>query len=291
MRSLLFVPADSDQKLARAQSCGADALILDLEDSVAPAAKTTARERAAAYLADRREEGPRLLVRINGLASGLAEADLDALVGAAPDAIVLPKAEGGADIMLLSAMIAARDARAGLADGAIAILAIATETPAALFALGTYRGASARLAGLTWGAEDLAAALGAETNRDAEGRLTAPYALARSLCLFGAAAAKVAAIDTVFTGFRDQAGLEAETLAARRDGFTAKLAIHPDQVAVINRIFTPTPEAIARARAVLAAFADAGGAGVVSLDGAMLDLPHLRQAERVIERAKEAGLA
>ena len=290
MRSLLFVPADSERKLTRAMSAGADVVILDLEDSVAPANKPDARGRAVAFLTEHRRgaDRPLLYVRINGLATGLAEADLDAVVPAGPDGIVLPKSESGADVGLLSAMLGAREALAGLADGAVKIVAIASEIPAALFTLGSYGGRSARLAGLTWGAEDLSAALGAETNRTAEGVLADPYRLARSLCLLGAAAARVAAIDTVFTRYRDKAGLEAETLAARRDGFTAKLAIHPDQVPVINRVFSPSAEAIAEAHAIVAAFAEAGDAGVVAFGGRMLDRPHLLRAERLLARAKAA---
>ncbi len=287
MRSLLFVPADSERKLLKAPGSGADVLILDLEDSVAADNKPAARNRTAEFLRSPRPESPRLHVRVNGLASGLIEADLDAIVAAKPDAIMLPKADGGSDISLLSAMIAAREAIAGIDDGAIKILAIATETAGAIFRFATYKGASVRLAGLAWGSEDLAAALGAETNRDPDGRLTDPFRLARTLCLYGAADAGVAPIDQVFANFRDTKALEAEALAARRDGFTAKLAIHPDQVAVINQVFTPSAESIARAKAVIAAFEAAPGAGVVGLDGEMLDLPHLVKAKAVIERTKQ----
>jgi citrate lyase subunit beta/citryl-CoA lyase len=289
MRSLLFVPADSERKLARAQSVGADALILDLEDGVAAPAKPAARAQAVAFLSTRPERMA-VYVRVNDLASGLVEADLDLIVPARPDGVVLPKAAGGSDVMRLSAMLAAREALAGLADGAVRILPIATETPAALFTLGSYAGAGPRLVGLTWGAEDLSAALGAEAMRDGAGRLTDPYRLARALCLAGAAAADVLPIDTVFTHFRDGAGLEAEALAARRDGFVGKLAIHPDQVPIINEIFSPSPAAIARARAVVAAFAAAGSPGSIDFGGEMLDRPHLRQAERTLARAKAASL-
>lgn len=290
MRSLLFVPADSERKLAKAMTAGADVLILDLEDSVAPEAKANARAMAAAFLGEHRNRAgaPLLYVRINAFPTGLAEADLDAVVPARPDGILLPKAEGGPDMMLLSAMLAAREALAGLDDGAVKILALATETAAALFTMHTYRGASARLVGLTWGAEDLSAVLGTESSRDADGRLTDPYRLARTLCVAGAAAAEVAAIDTVFVNFRDLAGLEAEAAAARREGFSGKLAIHPDQVPVINRAFTPSAEAIARAEKIVAAFAAAPGAGVVSLDGEMFDRPHLRRAEKTLARGKAA---
>jgi citrate lyase subunit beta/citryl-CoA lyase len=188
-------------------------------------------------------------------------------------------------------MLAAREALAGIDDGVIRIVAIATETPASLFDLGSYAGASNRLAALTWGAEDLSAALGAETNREADGSFTEPYRLARTLTLAGASAAGVDAIDTVFPAFRDMAGFEREAEMARRDGFGGKLAIHPDQIPVINRIFTPSTEAIARARAIVGAFAEAPEAGVISLDGQMLDRPHVLRAERVLARARAAGIA
>jgi citrate lyase subunit beta/citryl-CoA lyase len=284
MRSLLFVPADSDRKLARAPAAGADGLILDLEDGVAQPAKAAARTMAAAFLRERRERLA-VYVRVNSLDSGLLDADLDAILPARPDGIVLPKAAGGGDVMRLSAILAGREALAGLADGSVKILPIATESAAALFTLGTYAAASARLVGLTWGAEDLSAALGAESIRDAGGGLTDPYRLARALCLAGAGAASVPAIDTVFTRFRDSAGLEAEALAACRDGFTGKLAIHPDQVPIINEVFSPSPAAIARARSIVAAFAAAGNAGSINFGGDMLDRPHLRRAERLLARA------
>jgi citrate lyase subunit beta/citryl-CoA lyase len=288
MRSLLFVPADSDRKLAKAPTSGADVLILDLEDSVVAENKAAARAHAAEFLKSR-AGGPRLHVRVNGLASGLIEADLDTIVPAKPDAIMLPKANGGPDISLLSAMIAAREAIAGIDDGATKILAIATESAGAIFRFATYKGSSARLAGLAWGSEDLSASLGAETNRDAAGAFTDPFRLARTLCLYGAVDAGVAPIDQVFANFRDQKALEAEALAARRDGFTAKLAIHPDQVAVINQVFTPSADQIARAEKVIAAFAENPGAGVIGLDGEMLDLPHLVKAKALLARAGQKG--
>jgi citrate lyase subunit beta/citryl-CoA lyase len=289
MRSLLFVPADSPRKLAKASAAGADALILDLEDAVPPAGKAAARTAAAGFLGEPANRRSPVYVRINALPTGLAADDLDAVVPAAPDGILLPKAENGSDVMLLSAMLAAREALAGIGDGTTRILALVAETPASLFALGSFSGASARLAGLAWGPEDLAAAIGAEVNRDAAG-FTEPFRLARTLCLVGAAAAGVIAVDAPFPDFRDSEGLEAEAESARRDGYSAKLAIHPDQVPVINRIFTPTEEAVAYAKAVLAAFVDAGNAGVVSLDGRMLDRPHQVAAERVLARARAAGM-
>jgi len=292
MRSLLFVPADAPGKLGKALGCSADAIIVDLEDSVAPERKDAARLAAAGFLREAvaRPGRPRLLVRINGLSTGLADADLDAVVPARPDAVMLPKAEGGASIVHADAKLTAREALHGLAEGSIGIVAIATETAQALFLAGTYRGASARLAALTWGAEDLSAELGAEANRDGNGNFLDPYRLARTLCLAAAAAAEVQALDTVYVDFRNDAGLRRECEAARRDGFTGKMAIHPAQVATINEVFTPRPEAIAKAKAIVAAFAASPGAGVVGIDGVMYDRPHVAKAERLLARAKEAGL-
>lgn len=290
MRSLLFVPADSERKLAKAPQCGADVVILDLEDAVAGDAKEAARQGAVGFLASRPADGPSVHVRVNGLSSGQIEADLDAIVPVKPDAIMLPKANAGSDIAHLSAMIAAREAIAGLDDGAIRILAITTETAGAMFNFATYKGASARLAGLAWGTEDLAAALGSATYYDDDGALTDPFRLARSLCLFGAADAGVAPIDRVFSNFRDGDALRSEATAAARDGFTAKLAIHPGQVAVINEVFTPSREAIERACAVVAAFAAEPGAGVIGFEGEMLDVPHLAMAQALLARAKASGI-
>lgn len=288
MRSLLFVPADSEKKLSKGVSSGADALIIDLEDSVSSDRKAQAREGALAFL---REAGnaaarPRLLVRVNALDSGLTDDDLDAVVPGKPDAIMLPKAEGGVSVTHLHAKLSAREAMAGLPEGHIGIVALATETAASLFTTGTYRGSSSRLTGLTWGAEDLSADLGAEANRDADGRFLDPYRLARTLCLAGAAAAGVPAIDTVYVDFKNDAGLRREAEEARRDGFTAKMAIHPGQVAAINEVFTPTPEAIAHAQSIVDAFAAVPGAGVVGIGGKMYDRPHLVRAKILLGRAK-----
>ncbi|WP_414473869.1 HpcH/HpaI aldolase/citrate lyase family protein [Microvirga sp. M2] len=290
MRSLLFVPGDSYRKLGKALGSGADALLVDLEDSVALDAKDEARRVTAAFVAEHRSDvrRPRLYVRVNGLTTGMIDADLDHVMKAAPDGIVLPKAVGGSDVAHLGAKLAVREAEFGLGDGATRILAIATENAAGVFALGTFAGASHRLMGLTWGGEDLSADLGAETNRDESGSYTDPYRLARSLTLFGAAAAGVDAIDSVFTNFRDMDGLAEECRAARRDGFVAKMAIHPAQVPVINEAFTPSPEAVARAQAVIDAFRANPGAGVVGVNGEMLDRPHLLRAERLLKRAGTA---
>jgi citrate lyase subunit beta/citryl-CoA lyase len=287
MRSLLFVPADSARKLDKAMSSGADALIIDLEDSIALDGKARARESAAAFLKDATASTarPHLMVRVNGLQTGLTDADLDAVAPAKPDAIMLPKAEGGAAIVHADAKLAVREAQNDLPDGHIKILPIATETAAALFMVGTFADVSSRLIGMTWGAEDLSAELGAWTNRDAQGRFLDPYRLARSLCLAGAAAAAVPAIDTVFVDFRNDAGFRRECEEACRDGFVGKMAIHPAQVPIINEVFTPSAEAIAHAQSVIAAFAAAPGAGVVGIGGVMYDRPHLARAKQLLARA------
>jgi citrate lyase subunit beta / citryl-CoA lyase len=292
MRSLLFVPADGGSKLDKAMASGADAVIVDLEDSIAAEGKVAARKSAADFVRDAVKEAkrPRLLVRVNAIATGLIDDDLDAVVSARPDAIMLPKAEGGAGVVHADAKLAVREATGGLPDGHVKIVAIATETATALFLAGTYRGASARLTGLTWGAEDLSAELGAEANRGADGRFLDPYRLARALCLAGAAAAQVQAIDTIAADFRNLAALRRETEEARRDGFTGKMAIHPAQVPVINEVFTPTAEAIAKARAVIAAFEMNPGKGTVGIDGVMYDRPHLERAKQLLARAKAAGV-
>jgi len=287
MRSLLFVPADSAKKLDKAMTSGADAVIVDLEDSIAFDGKARARQSAAAFLKETVAAAarPTLLVRVNGLHTGLTDDDLDAVAPARPDAIMLPKAVGGASVVHADAKLAVREAKGGLPDGHIKIVALATETAAALFRAGTYAGASKRLSALTWGAEDLSVELGAETNRDSAGRFLDPYRLARALCLAGAAAAEVPAIDTVYVDFRNTDGLHRECEEARRDGFSGKMAIHPAQVPIINELFTPTPEAIARAQAIVDAFAANPGAGTVGVGGVMADQPHLLRARRLLERA------
>lgn len=286
MRSLLFVPGDSERKLDKGLASGADVLIVDLEDSVAPARKAAAREMAAAFLAARGgKAGPLLYVRVNDFSTGLTDEDLAAVVQAAPHGIMLPKAAGGADVERLSAKLRVHEAEAGLADGAIRILPIITETAAGLLAAGSYSAALPRLAGVTWGAEDLSADIGARTTRDAAGRYTDVFRLARAMTVLAAAKAETAAVDTVFVDFRDMEALRGECLEAERDGFTGKMAIHPAQVPVINEAFTPSPEAIAEARAVTAAFAGAGDVGVVGIDGRMYDRPHLKRAERLLARA------
>jgi citrate lyase subunit beta/citryl-CoA lyase len=291
MRSLLFVPGDSEKKLAKSLGAGADVLILDLEDSIAPDAKAKAREIVRDFLRSlsRDEPRPRLYVRVNALDTGLIDDDLDAVLAGTPEGIMLPKSAGGADVIALGAKLAPREAIAGLPDGSTKIIPIATETTVSMFGMGTYRGASPRCEALTWGAEDLSAEIAAEANRYPDGRYTEPYQLARSLCLFAAVASEVTPIDTVFTNYKDGEGLRKDSLAARRDGFLGKMVIHPDQVPVVNEIFTPAKETIAHAQEILDAFAKAGK-GTVGFKGEMLDMLHVKYAERVLARAKAAKL-
>lgn len=293
LRSLLFVPGDSERKQARALASGADALILDLEDSVAPAQLPTARQQVRkALAAPVRPAGPQRWVRVNSLASGMLLTDLVAVMSGRPDGVVLPKASSVREIGELGHYLAALEAKEGFPVGSTRILVIATETPQALLALGEFSAAAVgqRLVALTWGMEDLSAALGALGKTREDGSLTPVMELARSLCVITAAAAGVQAIDSVYTDFRDSAGLTGECARARRDGFTAKLAIHPDQVPVINAAFTPTAAEVEHARRVMAAFDAAPGAGVTSLDGQMLDRPHLLLAQRVLELSGRAGI-
>ncbi|CAB3628063.1 HpcH/HpaI aldolase/citrate lyase family protein [Achromobacter pestifer] len=289
LRSMLFVPGDSERKLAKAPGSGADALILDLEDAVDVARLPTARVMVREYLAARPASGPQLWVRINPLDSGLALDDLAAVVRAAPDAILLPKGQGARDIVVLDHYLTALEAREGLPVGAIGIMPVATETAGAMFNLGSYADCSARLRGLTWGAEDLAAVLGAASNRREDGEYDFTYQLARSLCLLGAHAAGVPAIDTIWGNFRDGDGLQQDSTRARRAGFTGKIAIHPDQVGIINQAFTPDPADVARARRIVQAFEDAPGTGTLQLDGEMLDRPHLKQAMRILASVPAGG--
>lgn len=291
-RSLLFIPADSEKKLARADACGADAVILDLEDSVAAESKAIARTSAAAFLGARPPSARTfaILVRINPLGAPHALADLAAVMRGAPDGVVLPKADGPGDASKLSNYLDALEAAYGVAAGATKIVAVATETAAAPFALGAYASAGlARLAGLTWGAEDLSAALGAAANLDPAGGYAFTYRMVRSLTLLAARAAGVQPIDTLYADFRDEEGLRASSRASSAEGFTGRLAIHPAQVAAINESYSPTAAQIDHARRVVAAFAAAPGAGVVALDGAMLDRPHLVQARSVLDRAPREG--
>lgn len=282
-RSFLFVPADSERKLARAKESGADALILDLEDSVAPSAKPLAREAAASVLAA--GGAAELWVRINPLDSKDAREDLAAVMPAGPFGIVLPKPEGALDANQLAKRLDRLEREHGIGPGFTKILPIVTERPAALFRLHEYAEATGRLAALTWGAEDLGAAVGASSTRDADGRWLPPYELARSLSLMAASAAGVPAVDTVFTDYRDHDGLAAYAESARRDGFEGMLAIHPDQVPIINDAFRPDSGEVERAQRVVDAFAANPGAGTLGIDGEMLDRPHLKLAERILARA------
>jgi citrate lyase subunit beta/citryl-CoA lyase len=290
MRSLLFVPGDSERKLTKALASEADALILDLEDSVAPANRPAARALSATFVRETRAtpNAPLLYVRINPIDGSDWEADVEAVMPARPDGIIMPKPNSGEDVHRLSIALGHAESEAGTTSGATRILPIVTETPLSVLNLSTYVGASTRMIGMSWGAEDLGAVVGSLANRDASGRFTSPYRLVRDLCLITAAAAAVEPIDTVYVDFRNREGLEAETREARRDGFTGKMAIHPDQVGPINAVFTPTDEEVVHARAVVAAFD--GAAGVASLDGKMLDKPHLVLAEKVLARAKAAGV-
>jgi citrate lyase subunit beta/citryl-CoA lyase len=274
LRSLLFVPGDRPDRMEKALGLDADALILDLEDSVALEAKATARQMTAEFLRSARR-GRKLFVRINPLDSGFLGDDLDTLKDVKPDAFVLPKAEGGASV----------EAMAVRAPG-IPILPIATETPAAVFELGSYRSVRHLILGLTWGAEDLPAAIGATGSREEDGRYTPPYEMLRSLTLFGAHAAGVEAIETVYPAFRDLDGLAVYARRARRDGFTGMMAIHPEQLPVINAAFTPTAEELAQAQAIVDAFSANPGQGVLNFNGRMIDKPHLKQARRLLGLAE-----
>ena len=285
-RSFLFVPADSERKMEKARSAGADALILDLEDAVAPERRAAARTLAQQYLAGKDD----VWVRINPVDGSDAAEDLDAVMPSAPAGIVLPKPRSADDALALAAMLDTLEERHGIDAGSTRILALCTERPGALFALEGFATATPRLAALSWGSEDLAAAIGASRNRDADGNWLPVYELARSLCLIAAAAAGVAAVDTVFTDFRDLDGLATYAANARRDGFSGMLAIHPAQVAVINHAFAPAAEEIAKARRIVAAFAAHPGAGALGLEGEMLDRPHLVQAQRTLALAEKLEL-
>ncbi len=281
-RSLLFVPADSEKKLAKALTIAADALILDLEDSVAAPNRAAARHKVCACL---KHGAPmQLYVRVNAPGSVDLLHDLDAIVPAAPAALVVPKVETIEDLIQLDRLIAEREVQAGLTRGQIKLLPVATETPRAVLNLLAYQKAPPRLMALTWGAEDLAAALGASTNRGLGGEFLFTYQVVRSLALIAAKAAQVGAIETLYADFRDEVGLERSARNAAMEGFDGMLAIHPGQVAVINEAFSPSEPEIAHAQRVVAAFAH--GEGVAALDGKMLDMPHLKQAQAILVRAE-----
>jgi len=292
MRSLLFVPADSEKKIAKSLSVGADCLILDLEDSVAPQRIAAARPLAAAFIAETRDKPnrPKLYVRINALDTADWELDLAGVLAARPDGIMLPKPRSAEDVGRLAITLDHAEAKAGHEIGATRIIAIATEVPMAVLTLPTYLEASSRLDGITWGAEDLSALVGSAATREPNGGgWTSPYKLARDLCLFTALAAGRQPIDTVFVDFRDNAGLAEECRLAARDGFTGKMAIHPEQVATINAAFTPSESEIAWAHEIVALFRNNPGAGALSLRGQMIDRPHAVRADRILARARLAA--
>lgn len=284
MRSLLFVPGDCERKLAKALDCSADVLIVDLEDSVAPDNKQAARSLTAEF-AGSLTGGRPIYIRVNDLGSGLIDDDLAAVMTAAPAGVMLPKSNGVDDVVRLGVRLRVLEAENGLADGSTRIIPIITETPLGVLNAASYARGDPRLAGLTWGAEDLSAELGAAGTRDETGCYTDPFRVARAQTLFAAAAAEVAAIDTVFPDFRDERAFRRDCIEGVRDGFVARMAIHPAQVPVINEVFSPSADAIAHARAVVDAFAAAGNPGVVAIDGKMYDRPHLKRAERLLARA------
>lgn len=286
LRSFLFIPGDSEKKLAKVAGCGADAVILDLEDAVAPSAKNAARKLVGAFLHDFDRDAagaPQLWVRINPFDTGMAEGDLAAVVPGQPHGIVQPKTNGADCVAKLSRLLDDMEPQHGIPSGSIQIIPVATETAIAPFRLGEYAAADlSRLAGLTWGAEDLAAALGATGNRDANGEWGFTYKLVRSLTLMAAHAAGVPAIETLHADFRDEDGLRASSRTARAEGFSGRLAIHPAQVMPINESFTPSKDEIAFAQRIVDAFAANPGAGTVGIDGKMVDVPHLKAARRTL---------
>jgi citrate lyase subunit beta/citryl-CoA lyase len=282
LRSLLFVPADSEKKLAKAKSSPADALILDLEDSVAPQNRVAARGLVREFLKEKHR--PAIWVRINPVGSADFVADMEAVVAGAPAGLVVPKPDGPQDLLNLDAHLITLETQAGLPQRSIQLLPVATETPTAVLSLRDYRSPPPRLAAMSWGAEDLAAALGAATNRDDAGEFLFVHKMVRAMVLIAAKAAGVDAVETLHADFRDITGLERAARLAQREGFTGMLAIHPDQVAPINAAFTPSADDIAHAAKVVAAFANAA-TGVASLDGKMLDQPHLKQARHVLALA------
>ena len=287
LRSLLFVPGDSEKKLAKSISTSADALILDLEDSVSPDRTAIARSMVAEFLKAHSNRKQQLWVRINPLQTPLALHDLVAVMAGKPDGIMLPKPLNAKDAQQLDHCLSALEVREGLALGSTRIIPVATEVAGALFDLQSYAGATPRLQGLTWGAEDLATALGATSNRNEQGDFTFTYQLARSLCLLASAHAEVQAIDTLSVDFKDMKALAVDVQNARREGFSGKLAIHPDQVEVINQGFTPSANDISHAQRIVDAFAQAQGAGAVQLDGKMVDKPHLTQALRLLQLSRK----
>jgi citrate lyase subunit beta/citryl-CoA lyase len=293
MRSMLFVPADSEKKIAKALSVGADGLILDLEDAVAAANKPAARPMAAAFVRETRSKAsrPRLWVRINALDTPWWADDIAGVIAAQPDGLILPKCRSGVDVDRVARHLDKVEMEHGLALGDTKLIALATELPGALLAMPTFIDVTVRMEGLTWGAEDLSALVGSAATREADAVWTSPYLLARNLTLMAASAGGRQPIDTVYVNFRDAEGLAREARTAARDGFTGKMAIHPDQVAVINEAFTPAASEIAWAKEIAALFAANPGAGALSLRGQMIDKPHAVRAERILARAAMAGRA
>jgi citrate lyase subunit beta/citryl-CoA lyase len=285
LRSLLFVPGDSERKFARAAQAGADALILDLEDAVALSRKEVARTAVAKLLEDKAPRDWAFFVRVNDLQTGMTLDDMSAVVKPGLDALLIPKANGAHDIERFGHYLDALEVRAGMTPGAVKLAVVSTETPKAMFNLGSYAPAHSRLVGLTWGAEDLSAALGAAGNKEPDGAWTFPYKVARAHCLFAAAAAEVAPIDTLYVDFKDSEGLERDCRLSRRDGFSGRIAIHPDQVATINRCYAPSEEEIAHARRIVEAFESNPGAGTLGIDGKMVDVPHLKAARKTLASA------
>ena len=283
-RSWLFVPANDERKLDKAFASGADALLIDLEDSVAADAKPGARQIASRFLAAHagHQGAPALFVRVNDLSTGLIRADLDAVLPHGPAGIMLPKVNSRADVATCANLIS--DIGGADADE-VSIVAIATETPLAMLQMHSYADGHPRLEGLAWGAEDLSAELGASDTRDGAGNFTSPFMLARNLCLFAAHACSAQPIDSIYADFRDEAGLRREAVEAARDGFTGKMAIHPAQIPAINEAFTPAPEILAEAQAIVDAFAAHPGAGTIGLNGRMFDRPHLIRSLRLLARA------
>jgi citrate lyase subunit beta / citryl-CoA lyase len=288
LRSLLFVPGDSERKFARASQTEADVLILDLEDAVAAAVKPQARRNVADWLERASDCTARLFVRPNPLDSGLIDEDLAAAVRPGLAGLLIPKANGADDISVIASKLDRLEAAAGVPAGTVTLAVVATETPLAMFQLGSYTPPHPRLVGLTWGAEDLASAIGATDNKEADGAWSFPYKVARTHCLFAAAAAGVVPIDTLYADFRDVEGLERDCRCARRDGFLGRIAIHPDQVDTINRCFSPSPEEVAHARRVADAFAANPELGTIGIDGRMYDIPHLKAAHKTLAAAGEA---
>jgi len=299
MRSMLFVPGDSERKFGKSLGSGADAIILDLEDSVHFDNKAQARKLTADFLrhaqtlanspaGGAKDCHPSLWVRINGLNTGFWRDDLAEIISAMPDGIMVPKPRSGADVSTLSQELDLLEAASGISAGHTKLLPIVTETALSVIHMHTYIGCSPRIAAMSWGAEDLSADIGASSNRDDAGELTSVYRLARDLCLLTSVAAGVQPVDSVFTNFRDEEGLLRECHRAARDGYSGKMAIHPVQVAPINEAFTPSQNDLARAERIVAAFDAAPSAGVAALDGEMLDLPHLIRAEKLLARARRA---